>query len=67
MNKLLILLCALVGASVLSGCGSSEASATKKEEDSFRNPPKEMPAAAQAAMANAGKQGAPPAAVSGGQ
>lgn len=55
-RQLVILLVAVLGV-VASGCSSGEQSVTKDQEEAFRNPPKEIPPEAAAAMAKAREEG----------
>ncbi len=49
-KTLLVLALSGLGLALLGGCVSGDTSATKQEEEAFRNPPKEPPAAAVEAM-----------------
>lgn len=58
MKRLLPLMLLVLGAAFLGGCtGGSEPTATKTEEDAFRNPPKNPPAGLEPKGPPAGVQG----------
>jgi hypothetical protein len=58
MKRILtLLLLASVGSVLLGGCTSAEPTATKNEEDAFRNPPKNPPAGLEPKGPPAGVQG----------
>jgi hypothetical protein len=50
MKYIGLLLGTVCACSLMCGCGSADTTATKSEEEAFRNPPKEPPAGAMEGM-----------------
>jgi hypothetical protein len=72
MRKLIALTCCIAVGMAFAGCGSSEATATKDEEEHFRNPSKTPPpeaggppSAPSGATYDPAKMGPPPEALKG--